>query len=381
LGSIGLEIGRYLVKEYGARLLLIGRTPLHQLDAEKQKAVTELQARYAVTDISDVSAIEQAVAAAETFWNTPLGGVLHLAGVYRERLIADETAANFAATLAPKVGGTIALRQMLQSRPGAFLVGFSSINSFFGGFSSGSYAAANAFLDASVAEEHANGRRAISIAWSLWDEVGMSRGYALKELSRSQGYLPISRTQGLRSFLVAMQSAEPLLLIGLDAGGPQVRRRITGELQPLQKLVVHGTEPERGSVSLKDRFKYPLEITVNKEVESQADHGSSTEPASDLERDIGKIWSEVLGTEVDLDGNFFDLGGSSVLGAQVYRKIHDLVGDSVTLTDLFQFPTVRTLCRHLACEDAPSSGRSKAEANRGRNSRERLLRRRGGADA
>ncbi len=402
LGGIALEVARHLVKEYGARLLLVGRTALDGLDAERGKALGELQSlaesrapgagvRYEVADVCDAEALAGAVASAEAQWGVALGGVLHLAGTFRERLIADETRDDFRSAIAPKVQGTRAVIEVLRTRPEAFLVGFSSVNGFFGGFSSGAYAAANAFLDASIERERARGRRAISLAWSLWDEVGMSRGFAMKELSRAQGYIPVSRAQGLRSFLAALRSREAAIWIGLDAGGPQVRRHLEGAVLPLQKLVVATSEAARAeAVKLaerlpRDRYGCAIAVDVVASAEGAADAASSAaaaaEPASALERSVARIWAEALGTEIDLDGNFFDLGGTSVLAAQVYRKIHEVVGNGLTMTDLFQFPTVRTLCEHLTAGDSRPAGRVAADQDRGRSSRERMRRRRGGTGA
>jgi len=43
----------------------------------------------------------------------------------------------------------------------------------------------------------------------MWDELGMSRGYSMKELTRSRGYYVISERQGLYSFLAALRLDQP----------------------------------------------------------------------------------------------------------------------------------------------------------------------------
>ena len=88
-------------------------------------------------------AVDQACAQ----WQCAPDGVLHLAGVYREGLLTDETRESLAATLRPKVLGTWALYQLVKDRPGALFVHFSSVMGFFGGAMFGAYAAANRFLD------------------------------------------------------------------------------------------------------------------------------------------------------------------------------------------------------------------------------------------
>jgi len=70
--------------------------------------------------------------------------------------------------------------------------------------------------------------------------------------------------------------------------------------------------------------------------------------ATDLERQIAAIWSHALGVEnVGLEERFFDIGGHSLLMVEVHDQLRDKAGHDVPLLDLFQFPTVRSLAKHL----------------------------------
>lgn len=72
-------------------------------------------------------------------------------------------------------------------------------------------------------------------------------------------------------------------------------------------------------------------------------------PRDGLEARIAAIWREVLGrAEVGMDDNFFDLGGHSLLTVQVHRRLQAVVGPRLALTDLFRFPTIRTLAGYLS---------------------------------
>ncbi|MGW3009357.1 phosphopantetheine-binding protein [Streptomyces sp. NPDC001219] len=71
-------------------------------------------------------------------------------------------------------------------------------------------------------------------------------------------------------------------------------------------------------------------------------------PATDTERVLTGIWSEVLElSEVGVEENFFDLGGHSVLLHMVQDRITTRLGKTPPLVDLFQYPTVRGLAGHL----------------------------------
>lgn len=72
------------------------------------------------------------------------------------------------------------------------------------------------------------------------------------------------------------------------------------------------------------------------------------EPRTDLEKGLAAIWAEVLGVEeIGLDDAFADLGGKSLQIVYIHQKIEQKLGLELTLTDLFRFPTIDTLSKHL----------------------------------
>jgi len=101
-------------------------------------------------------------------------------------------------------------------------------------------------------------------------------------------------------------------------------------------------------------------------------------PTSNLEQTISAVWAEVLRVErVGVRDNFFDLGGHSLLAVQVHAKLRTMVDKTLSITDLFRFPTIASLAAHLAGPPAGTSaaapGSARADARR-----EALRRRTGG---
>jgi amino acid adenylation domain-containing protein len=79
--------------------------------------------------------------------------------------------------------------------------------------------------------------------------------------------------------------------------------------------------------------------------------------ANELERQIASIWADALGvSSVGLEDRFFDIGGHSLLMVEVHDQLRDRMGQQVALLDLFQYPTVRSLARHLQNADLTKSG-------------------------
>jgi acyl-coenzyme A synthetase/AMP-(fatty) acid ligase len=76
------------------------------------------------------------------------------------------------------------------------------------------------------------------------------------------------------------------------------------------------------------------------------------EPQSALERTIAGIYGDLLRVaRVGLHDNFFDLGGHSLLIVRAHQKLKEALGREIPVVDLFRFPTVAALARHLGGEE------------------------------
>ena len=74
-------------------------------------------------------------------------------------------------------------------------------------------------------------------------------------------------------------------------------------------------------------------------------------PRSAIERDIAEVWQEVLGIEnIGVNDNFFDLGGHSLLLAQVQSRLARKLSGPLMLLDLFRYPTVASLAEFLSSQ-------------------------------
>lgn len=78
---------------------------------------------------------------------------------------------------------------------------------------------------------------------------------------------------------------------------------------------------------------------------------SAEPPRNQLEWTIAQTWGQELGIEqVGLNDNFFDLGAHSLMVAEVHVQLQQILNRELSLVDLFQFPTVRSLASHLSGE-------------------------------
>ena len=72
-------------------------------------------------------------------------------------------------------------------------------------------------------------------------------------------------------------------------------------------------------------------------------------PQTKAQQQITAIWQAVLKLEqVGIQDNFFDLGGHSLLMAQVYNKLREIWPEGLSMVILFQYPTIQTLAEYLS---------------------------------
>ncbi len=71
-------------------------------------------------------------------------------------------------------------------------------------------------------------------------------------------------------------------------------------------------------------------------------------PKDDLEEKIAGLWRTTLNIDqVSANDNFFDLGGHSLLVVRLHSQMRDTLDQPISLTDLYRFPTIRSLTEHL----------------------------------
>jgi acyl carrier protein len=71
------------------------------------------------------------------------------------------------------------------------------------------------------------------------------------------------------------------------------------------------------------------------------------EPQSPIEERLAALLSPLLGTRVGREDNIFNLGGHSLMGAQIIAKIRQTFGVDLSLRSVFDRPTVRELSAEI----------------------------------
>ena len=393
LGGIGIEIAKYLLEHFQAKLLLVGRTKLNEefgsgIVANQESIVSEKKKSYQLLkklsgdviyeagDVCDLNWLERTIKNKESKWDCELDGIIHLAGIYQERSLIEETKASISETLRPKVLGSWVIAQILGKRPNCTFIGCSSVTSYFGGALVGAYSAANCFIGyLSKYIERISSNKCYCYHWSSWDQVGISADYGGKDLVRAKGFLPISAKKGVDSLMAGMLRGRSTLFVGLDCTNPHIRRHLENIDLRIKRLHGYYTFQngakifdKLGDIVVQDRFgaksncdfhqildmplldtgeidTVALSSILKSENEKKAD---KVAPSSDLELSIASVWRKVLRRDrVSVNDNFFELGGNSLLMAQLNEGIKKILKTDISMTEMFRYPTVAAFAEHL----------------------------------
>ncbi len=343
-GALGGKLARHLVAEHGVRrLLLLSRriTPaLDQLAAELRES--EVDVRLERCDVADREALAAVLASLPE--ENPLTAVVHAAGVLDDGVVTALTPERVDAVLAPKVDGALNLHELTRETALSAFVLFSSVSGVLGAPGQGSYAAANAYLDALASHRVAHGLPGLSLDWGLWGEVGgMGGTLTEEEVQRlaASGIVPLSTADGLTLFDRALAVRKPTAVPAkLDL---PVLRKLDRLPRTLEQLV--------------GRTARRVAATAGSSVDSFAGRLLSL-PEEDRRDAVLELVrghaATVLGYsgahEIESSAQFSSLGFDSLTAIELRNGLTAATGQRLPATLIFDYPTPTSLAAHLLAE-------------------------------
>ncbi|WP_424862750.1 SDR family NAD(P)-dependent oxidoreductase [Streptomyces sp. MMS24-I29] len=208
LGGLGLATARWLTEQGAGRIILNGRRPA---SLETARAINDLTSSTTVVlgDISHPDTAQRLVTAA-THGGMPLRGILHCAMVLDDAALTTTREHQLKRVWAPKVTGAWNLHQATAANPLDWFVLYSSMSSLLGNAGQGTYAAANAWLDAFATWRTRNGLPTLAVDWGPWGETGQATDFA------ERGYETIPTRKGLEALhsLLAHQRVQTAVIPG-----------------------------------------------------------------------------------------------------------------------------------------------------------------------
>lgn len=343
LGGLGLVTARKLVALGARRLTLVSRggRPTEEaapvLAALAEEAELDL-VRADVARPEDVRRLVRHLTAGPY----PVGGIVHAAGSYDKRLIAELTWEAVDAQLEAKAYGGWLLHEAAQSSfpQLEFFVTYSSIASVLGGATQGHYAAASAALDALAEWRRRLGLPGLSVNWGAWARVGMSarlEDHLSREIERS-GVRFFSPTRALDTLARLWGRPRTQRVVGefdwdrCTAGG------VTGDL--FYDRLVHGAPDDAGGLDVAALGALP---PAEREAAVTAVVREKVAAVLHLEED----------DEPDPTTEFVSLGLDSLMAQQVKAALEQAFRLPLPASLTHDHPTVRQLARFLSGQLAP----------------------------
>jgi acyl transferase domain-containing protein/NADPH:quinone reductase-like Zn-dependent oxidoreductase/acyl carrier protein len=359
-GTLGSAIARHLAGEHGVRHLLIAGRQGGEAEgaADLVRELAELGADVTVRacDAADRDQLKALIDAIPTAH--PLRGVVHTAGVLDDGTLPSLTPERMDAVLRPKVDAVLNLHELTQDLDLSAFVLYSSSSALFGSPGQGSYAAANAFVDAFAQYRRGTGLPALSLAWGLWARNSrmaehLDQGDMHRRLARG-GILPLTDAEGVALFDEARRWDEALqvpirlhhaALRAQDTVPPFLSGLVRNRRSPLAATA--SAQPDAAgagtSMSLGDRIaQLPPAERMDAVLEAVRTHAAA-------------VLGYVDDGELSAERNFRELGFDSLTAVELRNRLTAATGLRLTATLVFDHPTPEALARHLHDRLAPDT--------------------------
>jgi acyl transferase domain-containing protein/NADPH:quinone reductase-like Zn-dependent oxidoreductase/thioesterase domain-containing protein/short-subunit dehydrogenase len=354
MGDLGALVARHLVREHGVRsLMLAGRRGGEAPGAVELAAELEgmgAGVRLVACDVSDREDVRALLESLPEEY--PLKLVVHAAGVLDDGVIESLTEGRVERVLAPKVAGAWHLHELTEHLDLTGFVLFSSAAGTLGSPGQGSYAAANAFLDALAAYRRARGLVGGSLAWGLWEQAGgMTGGLDEASISRIEraGVAALSAEEGLELFDAALETDRALLVpMRLDL---QELRRFASAGAPLPGIF-------RGLV------RAPARRAARADTSGWLAQRIAGAPAEErpgvmlefIRGEVAGVLGYASGEAVSARRAFKELGLDSLAGVELRNRLAASVGRALPATLVFDHPSPAALAEYLLGEVMGAGG-------------------------
>ncbi len=370
-GELGGHVARWLARGGAEHLLLVSRQGAEARGAPELRAeLADLGAEVTVAacDVADREQLEALIASIPD--ERPLRAVVHAAGVLDDGPIDSLTPERIERVLAPKAHAALHLHELTRGADLSAFVLFSSIAGTWGSGGQGSYAAANAFLDALAADRCAQGLPATSVAWGAWAGEGRIAGTAREageagEILRRHGIgamAPELAIEALQGVLLREETAVAIADIRWETFAPVfalARPRPLIEDLPEVGAVLGAAGGHRDAAAASEMRRRMADTPAEKR--GQAMLGV-------VRTEVARVLGHPSASEVDAGRTFKALGFDSLLAVELRNRLDGATGLGLPATLIFDYPTPAVLAEHLLGQLAGDGTSSEApvEIERGR---------------
>jgi acyl transferase domain-containing protein/NADPH:quinone reductase-like Zn-dependent oxidoreductase len=360
-GGLGAHVARWLAGGGAEHLLLVGRRGAQAPGAsELREELSGMGAEVTIAacDVADRGQLEALIGSLPE--HRPLSAVVHAAGAGGQGAIDALSLDDLEAALSAKAQGALHLDALTEHLELSAFVLFSSIAGTFGSGQQGSYAAANAYLDALAADRRARGLPATSVAWGPWAGAGMAavaeheagdvlRRYGLEYMA------PQAAIEALQEALLAEETFVVLADIRWEAYAPlfaSARSRPLIEDLPEVRAALQAAAGPRDETAGRELRRSLAEAPVEERRELLLEL---------VRTEVARVLAHPSSEAVDPKRAFKELGFDSLLAVELRNRLDAATGLGLPATLVFDYPTPAALSDHLLAQltsDGASGGAS-----------------------
>ncbi|MEM6684203.1 MAG: SDR family NAD(P)-dependent oxidoreductase [Bacteroidota bacterium] len=326
IGNAALTLATHIISTYQASVVLVGRSSIpddadwqsllnmsyHDIKTQKLEKIIryiELKTKfkeflhYLRGDITVFEDINNAILEVEASHGA-INGIIHTAGTIDRKtyeLVENIQPENVQTQFAPKVQGIINIYELTKTRTVDFVWATSSLSSVLGGITYASYAAANSCMDHLVRAFQAE----TSQKWISVNLDGLSFG-------EDEEY--IQEAEFIKVFERTLNASETYQWI--------VSMTDINERDTLPKRIVE-------------------KITATNTMLDAAIDSENNSGEKNVVNEMRNLWMDFFDTkEIDLDSNYFELGGNSLNIIVMHQKIKEIWNVDISIAQLFTMQTL-----------------------------------------
>lgn len=349
-GGLGSLVAKWMVENGAAHVLIIGRSAVpprtewnnaDQFSAAIKrniKTIQELESLGAsvhtiIADISDQETIFTSLRHFEAENWPDIMGVIHTAGILRDRLIMNMEPEDILHVTLPKILGAWNLHEFFQNRKLDIFHMFSSVSSIAGMIGQANYAMGNAFMDSLAHYRNQHDLVGCSINWGPWAEVGMAVTAKLGEQHSSQGIQALEIHEGIQALSIITEQ-KPIQTTAawvqwdrLKEIYPIGKSKFLSQIEDRYSLVETNVDPDTD-------FFYNF---ILMEEEERQDFVTSK---------ARSIIAQIMGFDTDqieMDVDLNNLGLDSIAAVQIRATIKKQFGINIPIFDLFKGVSINKL--------------------------------------
>jgi amino acid adenylation domain-containing protein len=352
-GALGKLVIEFMIKNGARRFILFSRTKL--LERKEWKNIekgTELENKInfikkmermgatlhiAAVDVSNFNELKQYINDYYDMEWPEVGGVIHCAGIIKDKLISNMNEEDFNSVLKPKVGAWN-LHRVFENSKLDFFVLFSSVASTINiTMGQANYASANSFMDVLSSYRKEKGLPSVSINWGPWGDVGMASENDLVGYFRSKGIESITPKQGIEILKNVLNYSKSQIVI-LDAQWNVLEKSFSKENIPSSIFYLCKQNAE----ALKEEENIGDGIIL-KDILKLANPAEKKEKLREyLVSIITKLFGAKVG-ELNNDRSLVEMGMDSLMATDIKRSIEAVFNVKISMVELMQGISINKL--------------------------------------